>query len=725
MAFVNEENKRKIDTIVHNVEDFAVLVDEPQKNGRVDGLSCQPGLNMHTEAEGFRSLSKDIKKGIFKTLVMGKFKNGKSTFINALVGRVMMAAKATACTAVIATVEFGENTQQVKIVYKDSENTKVMSIDQFTKEFALSEADQDLIMEGQKFDKFANVSHVEMQSMDEMFADGMRLIDSPGLEEDFARTTTTNEYVPKVNAIIFTMCATSLFSAKEKEYIAENFVGKNPRNVFFVVNRIDNLTPGQLEESVIPSVKQGLREVFTDEKGVFNEKLYESRVFFTNAYGALCVRINEPFKVIYGKKEQVIDISIEDTGMPEFEAALSDFLNSDERIYATFSSTLTGMANTYQSAEKNILAVKAVRQQSKEQRKENAEKAQKELSLAKEQVEELRKTVKSSGVNISQIVYNNLINFVQTDIPREFAAYAKSKENQERFGMGSVLKLAGSMLISKLPIESLKKRFGNQEEILRPLIKRVNAYIKEQLEAWSKRVPTMISRDISDLQKELDAQTADFDVTLDQAVNLFAYGNAKAPQSQGGGIKAGLQTLLALSNWDVSLAVEGQAKGGMAWVEFAKRAAVQIALDMAVGMVFGGVFLIPALIIELISLKYRAGQTAEQLLTGIGNKAFEVLAEKIRDNELTFKEGIIGEFTVKGENVASTALNMVKDAENNMARLLNENDKDQKAADAENSRNEQNLMAMHERIDSVYTMLFGHKPSESEFSNLARKKKQE
>ncbi|MEG0494065.1 MAG: hypothetical protein RR696_12800, partial [Clostridia bacterium] len=73
----------------------------------------------------------------------------------------------------------------------------------------------------------------------------------------------------------------------------------------------------------------------------------------------------------------------------------------------------------------------------------------------------------------------------------------------------------------------------------------------------------------------------------------------------------------------------------------------------------------------------------------------------------------------------ATALNMVKDAENNMARLLNENDKDQKAADAENSRNEQNLMAMHERIDSVYTMLFGHKPSESEFSNLARKQKQE
>ncbi|MEG0757152.1 MAG: hypothetical protein RR505_01990 [Raoultibacter sp.] len=102
--------------------------------------------------------------------------------------------------------------------------------------------------------------------------------------------------------------------------------------------------------------------------------------------------------------------------------------------------------------------------QSKEQRKENAEKAQKELSLAKEQVEELRKTVKSSGVNISQIVYNNLINFVQTDIPREFAAYAKSKENQERFGMGSVLKLAGSMLISKLPIESLKKGLATKRK---------------------------------------------------------------------------------------------------------------------------------------------------------------------------------------------------------------------------------------------------------------------
>lgn len=382
MAFINQETKNKLNSISKNMRNFAVLVDEPAKSGAV-------GMGMRTEAQIFRDNADDVQNGVFKVLVMGKFKNGKSTFINALVGKVMMAARATACTAVIATVEYGSDTDNVTVIYSDSSVSKKMTLQQFTDEFALSEEDQQYIEEGGRLDRFANVSHVEMQSRDEIFADGLRLIDSPGLEEATARTKATSEFVPKANAIIFTLSATSLFSAAEKEYIAENFAGKNMRNVFFVINRIDNLTEGQLEASVMPSVRNGLADVFTDKNGHFDGDLYNKRVFFTNAYGALCARTGEQYKIILGKKEVPVDIDIEDTGMLEFENSLREFLNSPDRINATFDSTLQNMANTYQIATKNVLADKATRSQSKQERERNAVLARKKLDDAVDEVERI------------------------------------------------------------------------------------------------------------------------------------------------------------------------------------------------------------------------------------------------------------------------------------------------------------------------------------------------
>lgn len=719
MAFINADTKKKIDGIVRDVRDYAVLVDEPGE-ARIDGLDCRPGLGMHTEAEGFRALSADIEQGVFKTLVMGKFKNGKSTFINALVGKVMMAARATACTAVIATVEFGDHTDEVTVCYTDRPSAK-MSLKKFTEEFALSEADQELVEEGGRLDRFSNVSHVEMQSTDQLFADGMRLIDSPGLEEDISRTRTTSEFVPKANAIIFTMSATSLFSAKEKEYIAENFAGKEMRNVFFVINRIDNLTEGQLESSVKPSVKAGLSEVFTDAEGYFNEQLYNSRVFFTNAYGALCVRTGEPYKVILGKKEVPVPIELEDTGMLEFENALRDFLNSEERIHATFRSTLTGMANTYQSAQKQAAADKAVRSQSKEERENNAKLAQEKLEEAREKVEDIRRKVKNSGSLISKKLYTDLLSYVQTDIPREFRAYLEnSKDLRSDFGVSSFVKLAFVNLLAALPIKSLKEKMTNEQiEILKPITNRINKYIKEQMNQWEKRVPILVDADLRDLSDELDEQCTDFDLDLEEAVNRFAYGTAKAPK-QGGGFKAGLQSVLALSNWDVSLAMESTAEGGIGWGTFLQRVGIQLGLDLAVTAIFGAPFIVIALAIEVGSVIFRSKTVAKDQANAIGAEAFKALVNEIQKQELDFETSVTDNFVEKGEMIAGTALSMVADAENNMKKLLEENADDQKAADEENSRVDENLQAMRDRIHSVYAALYGHEPTEAEFVNLAK-----
>lgn len=721
MAFINADTKKKIDGIVKDVRDYAVLVDEPG-GASVDGLDCQPGLGMHTEAESFRALSGDIEQGVFKTLVMGKFKNGKSTFINALVGKDMMAAKATACTAVIATVEFGDHTDEVNVIYTDG-HSKKMSVQEFTNKFALTDDDQKLVEDGGRLDRFADISHVEMQSKDSLFADGVRLIDSPGLEEDYSRTHATVEFVPKANAIIFTLSATHLFSGKEREYIAENFAGKGLRNVFFVVNRINQLTE-PVETNVMPSVRRELEEVFTDETGKFDEELYKKRVFFLDAYGALCSRTGEPYKVMAGRNETEIPINIESTGMLEFENALWDFLNSEERIHATFSSTLTGMANTYQSAENQAAANKAVRSQSKEQREKNAELAREKLAEAKEKVEDIRGRVKSSGALISKKLYTDLLSYVQTDIPREFRAYLEnSKDLRSDFGVTSFVKLAFVNMLGSLPIQSLKdKMTSEQVKVLSPITNRINKYIKEQLEQWQKRVPILIDSDLQDLSDELDEQSADFDLDLEEAVNCFAYGTAKVSDRKGG-FKAGLQSMIALSNWDVSLAMESTAEGGLGWGTFLQRVGIQFGLDLAVMAVFGAPYIAIALAIEVGSVIFRSRTVAKDQANAIGGEAFKALMDEIQKQELDFEAGVTNEFVEKGETIAGTALSMVADAENNMEKLLKENASDQKAADEENSRVDKNLQAMRDRINSVFTALYGHNPTEAEFTNLAKNTK--
>lgn len=703
MALVNQETKNKLNTIATNMRDYSSLVDEPSVKG---GL----GMGMKTEAKVFRENANDVEKGVFKVLVMGKFKNGKSTFINALTGKVMMAARATACTAVIATVEYGSNTDNVKVIYSDSSEPRTISLSQFTEEFALSEADQQFIEDGGRFDRFANVSHVEMQSTDEMFADGLKLIDSPGLEEATARTKATTEFVPKANAIIFTLSATSPFSAAEKEYIAANFAGKKMRNVFFVINRIDNLTKGELESSIIPSVRIGLMDVFTDENGNFDEELYNKRVFFTNAYGALCARTGEQYKIILGSKEIPVDINVEDTGMLEFESALREFLNSPDRLNATFDSTLQTMANTYQLAERSAAADKAVRSQSKEEREKNAQSARNTLVEAESDVERIRKTIKDSAGQIAKKVYLDLQSYVQSDMPREFAAIAADESAQIKFGIGNMLKLAGGML---------SKNDAKVKEIYQPFMNAIEGYIKTKLINWNDRIPTLIDSELKDLEEELKVNFSDFDMKLEEATNLFAYGNTQAPGTKKMDMKTGLQNALALLNLDVSLAVENTASGGMNWMDFAKKAATQIGIDMAVGSLLGGGLLI-FIPIEIAQMIIKSKKMAKDIIIGLGNEAFKVLSDRIQNEEASFEEKIINNFVDKGEKIATTALELVKERQEYMDKLLSENEMSDNEAKAENDRVDSTLSKMHNCIDTIYAELYGRIPTEDEFLNLSK-----
>ena len=65
-------------------------------------------LGLSVDGQVLKDLKDKLENDNFKVLVIGEFKNGKSTFINSLMGKKVLPAYSTPCTAVINEVVYGE-----------------------------------------------------------------------------------------------------------------------------------------------------------------------------------------------------------------------------------------------------------------------------------------------------------------------------------------------------------------------------------------------------------------------------------------------------------------------------------------------------------------------------------------------------------------------------------------------------------------------------------------
>lgn len=339
---------------------------------------------------------------------------------------------------------------------------------------------------------------------------------------------------------------------------------------------------------------------------------------------------------------------------------------------------------------------------------------EKKLDDAVDEVERIRKTMRDTAGQIAKKIYLDLYSYVQKDVPREFAAIAQNESSQIKFGMGKMLSLAGAVI---------GKNDEKIKEIYQPFMDSIEGYIKTKLADWKDRVPTLIDSDLRDLEAELNAQFSDFDMNLEEAANLFAYGNTKAPNTKGMSFKTGLQNALALSNWDVSLAVENTASGGMSWMDFGKRAAAQLGIDLGITLIFGAPFLAVALPIEVVSMMIKSKKMSKDIIISVGDTAFAALTKRVGGMEADFEEKIIDGYVEKGEQAAATAIRLVNDQQQKMDKLLHENKMSDAEMMAENERADSTLVQMRGCINAIYKELYGNEPSDAEFLNLAKNEK--
>ena len=280
-------------------------------------------LNMSTASDNLDKLSKKVNNDTFKIQVIGTFKNGKSTFINSLLGEAVLPAYALPTTAVINEVKYGEKKEailyfrnplpenlptsisQKALAHMQKHNMKdipPLHIDYSELEdyvvIPMGEDPKEMLLES-PYEK------VELFWPLEMLKEGVEIIDSPGLNEAETRTQVTMDYLTKADAILFVLAADRLCGMDEMEFIQNNLQEFGFTDPFFIVNRFD-LIPNNQREGIMRFAKMKLSEFSTNE------------IFYVSAQQAL------------DGEEQRNPSLYEKSQMGAFTKKLSEFLTNDK-----------------------------------------------------------------------------------------------------------------------------------------------------------------------------------------------------------------------------------------------------------------------------------------------------------------------------------------------------------------------------------------------------------
>lgn len=280
-------------------------------------------ISLTQYAEGLHQLGLKVESDTFKIQIVGTFKNGKSTFINALLGEDILPTKAVPCTAVINEIKYGESKKAILNFRNPLPTTLLSEIPAATlahmKAHGMAnvppmEIDYDRISDYVTIPVDGDPDEISLKSPylsvelfypSALLKEGVEIIDSPGLNENDERTAVTLEYLDKADAIIFLLDATHACAKDEMDTIEDILVPKGFDDMFFVVNRFD-LISAREQADIKRFVENKVKEYTTNE------------IFYLSALNALDGKIEN-------NNEKLIN-----SGFLPFESKLSEFLTKDK-----------------------------------------------------------------------------------------------------------------------------------------------------------------------------------------------------------------------------------------------------------------------------------------------------------------------------------------------------------------------------------------------------------
>jgi replication fork clamp-binding protein CrfC len=288
------------------------------------GDSSSGKLSLERDIEDITVASKNLRKGVFRLLVLGDMKRGKSTFLNALIGENLLPSDVNPCTAVLTVLRYGQE-KKVTIHFNDGKSPQQLDFQNFKYKYTIdpSEAKK---LEQEKKQAFPDVDYAVVEYPLTLLEKGIEIVDSPGLNDTEARNELSLSYVNNCHAILFVMRASQPCTLGERRYL-ENYIKGRGLTVFFLVNAWDQLRESLIDPDDVEELKAAedrLRQVFKANLAEYcyvdSQNIYDERVFELSSIQALRRRLKNP------------QADLDGTGFPGFMGALNTFLTGERAI---------------------------------------------------------------------------------------------------------------------------------------------------------------------------------------------------------------------------------------------------------------------------------------------------------------------------------------------------------------------------------------------------------
>jgi GTPase SAR1 family protein len=549
-------------------------------------IGCAETLKMDGYLDGLQNIAEKISSQSFKVLIIGEFKTGKSTFINALIGEKVLPSFAWPCTAVITEIRYADAKRAV--LYRRepagaSEEVDVADIENYI-------VIKDSSIEGVE----SPFERMDLYWPLTLCKNRIVLIDSPGLNEARVRSDVTMGYLPTADAILFVgSCEKPLSASEMMSLTSMRDLGFS--QIFVIMNRFD-LTDDS-EKTGLKQHVYGRLDSITD--------IGKRGIHFVSSKQALEARRTNT--------SALYDAS----GFAALENELQHFLVHDRGKIK-----ILQPSNQLQQLIPKILQdmeeTKSLLQEQSDTLRINYEKAREPLNQLRIQSENIRRRVALFRSDMREVVRGRTRDFY-VQVEGEIQTWLKNYTIKEPFNVAS-----RDFFSPKASGERVVKEIGQFLE----------TKLAEEAATWQRNTlsPVLNSR-FDDFRTELDAMAQRFVHDVD-AVKLQLAGKVAAPSVIGRAVGdvPPLERLLAAAG---GLYLGGPLSAGAGYAFGFKTMFANVGIQMAVivaaaivGITNPILLLIAAWGASFGSTVLRGSKTNEEIKQAVG----QAFAKEIRDN---------------------------------------------------------------------------------------------
>jgi len=429
-------------------------------------------------------LLEDLQNEFYTVVVLGEFKRGKSTFVNSLLGENLLPVDVTPTTATINAM-----------LWSDERYMAVYNTDGTVEELELNNQYLNKYVAGTEFDP-NTIQYIKVGIPADILKNKVVLVDTPGVDDlNEQRVDVTYKFIPRADAVLFLLDATSPVRRTEKEFIEDNLLSKGIDKIIFIANFLDQVDEEELED-VVGDISVRLKNALGGK---------DVKLFGISARQALDARINGD------------EVLLEQSGLLEVENAMTKLIEGGSQTEDKISRYKKRFIMILNASEREIKALIQIESSSVEELQYGLESISKMIREEERRKEALGEYVRKQEYEMLAIVRKS-VNYFGEHLRNDL------KEMVEDFKGADF-----SQFIEK--------------QIPRMIKRSINRWTEQNLGGISKMLQMMENELALGLSKHFNTAFANFNVDIGlidiDNTNLYAF-NIKAEDISSTPIKAGL-----------------------------------------------------------------------------------------------------------------------------------------------------------------------------------------